>query len=171
MPGPPPEVVKPYPCLSFGAAELFKHFADQNVVVEFGSGGSTLWMSQFVWTVHSFETDAAWFQKMSGQTKSLQNVAIEYVDQDAIGNIRLPSFNVAFVDSFQPTRRPFLLAALRNAKPGCVIVADDSHFANVARTLEELDRSRYYVEELIGRKSHPIRGEVVQSHTAFIRVL
>lgn len=74
-----------YPWLSFGAIIALESIVNKNLnVLEFGSGGSTIFWAKTCKAVKSYETDIDWYIKVKEKTKNLKNTELIFGDQELI---------------------------------------------------------------------------------------
>lgn len=65
------------PWLTFGAVLALEHLVNKDFkVLEFGSGGSTIFWAKHCHSVKSFETNPKWFEKVSKRIKKYKNAEI-----------------------------------------------------------------------------------------------
>jgi hypothetical protein len=100
-----------------------------DIVIEHGSGGSTLWLAERVMHVHSIEDKLPWYQSMS--TRIPHNVTL-YLRQDGSMPDCLPLGDVVIVDG-EPvaSRAVWLTNIFQVIKPGGIVVLDNSNRPDV----------------------------------------
>jgi hypothetical protein len=91
------------PWLSFGAIMTLESIVDRNqVVLEYGSGGSTVFFANKCKYIKSYETDFDWYTKVKESLKDFTNVNLEFVteDQAVVKTLTDPvSYDIVLVDS------------------------------------------------------------------------
>ena len=76
-----------YPWLTFGAIIFLENIVKPSYkVLEFGSGGSTLFFSKRAKSVKSYETNENWYKNVYEKTKKLDNVELIYSDRKTMSN-------------------------------------------------------------------------------------
>lgn len=66
-----------YPWLTYGAIIALESIVNKEIrVLEFGSGGSTIFWAKNCKSVKSYETDPQWYKNVKQKTKNLKNVEI-----------------------------------------------------------------------------------------------
>src|SRR5438874_4881676 len=73
------------PWMPYRAARALNRIITREMrVLEFGSGGSTVWLARRAGSVHSIEHEIAWYEQMSDQLRKhrLTNVTYELRDPD-----------------------------------------------------------------------------------------
>lgn len=117
------------------AIEYFKSLLLPNMVVlEFGSGGSTLWFADHVQTVESFEHNVEWYKRVSGaMTKSdakkimLRRIP-NYCKHGEI-EFKYPVYDVIFIDGI--FRRRCFDASIERLIHGGVLAIDNANRAEI----------------------------------------
>ena len=159
------------PVLPEGAAVFLKFLCTEARVFEFGSGGSTLWLSGFIKDLLSIEDDPDWYAAVrAGLSKQGGSDAVWLVPEGemaaAIDNTG--EWDVVFVDCLiNKTRRECILRSLNHVKPGGWLVADDYNFPVVKRTIDGLPSSMWSTVIMRGKKAHPLSEKIVTTETAF----
>lgn len=110
-----------------------------DIVFEWGSGRSTLWLARRVKRITSLETDPAWFRTVQARAKSqnLQNIELKLCrnsesnpgDCDYVSAIAETGedFDLVIVDG--PTKRDLCaLAALAHLKPSGLLLVDNANW-------------------------------------------
>lgn len=110
-----------YPWLTFGAIIFLENVLKKDFsVLEFGSGGSTLFFSKKTKAVKSFETNPDWFEKVKQKTTKLKNVEIFYADRktmsNALKNTKDQSLDIILIDSDPRRSKRLDLANLSKPK-------------------------------------------------------
>ena len=151
----------PYPALDY----LQQHLSRDATVLEYGSGGSTLWLAKRAGTVTTVEHDATWHSMVEQelQRHSLHNCTILLRPPEPIGAIsgsdnRYPSarmegsfrayvqvaetfadgsLDVVLVDG--RSREACLQAAASKLKPGGILMLDDSYRGRYNAAMRQLD--------------------------------
>lgn len=152
-----------YPWLTYGAVIALERLVNKDMkVLEFGSGGSTIFWSKHCKSVISFETDPVWYKKVKKLTKD-SNVDLILGDQEQIleSVAKLPdnSFDMVLVDSAPSKNRRWLFAnaAAKKLKMGGYLIAD-----NYGRfSMNGFDYSKwdvYTFDELNGKFAYQGRG-------------
>jgi len=158
------------PVLPEGAAVFLKFLCTEARVFEFGGGGSTLWLSQFVTSLITIEDDADWVTALLAKLPGCAPVAIRYAPTSEMAAMidAEHDLDVVFVDCLiNKTRRECILRSLNHVKPGGWLVADDYHFPIVKRTIDGLPGSMWSTVIMRGRKMHPLTEKLVTTETAF----
>jgi len=118
------------PWISYTAIkEIRKHLNMNSIVLEFGSGMSTLWFSKYVKQIYSVEDNKAWFDKLSKiiNIKKIRNVTYRYlteIDYFTFMSDQEIKFDLILVDgSF---RDQCIKHAINNLKEGGILYLDNS---------------------------------------------
>lgn len=93
-----------YPWLTYGAIIFLESLINKSMkVLEFGSGGSTIFWAENCMSVKSFETNSEWFKKVENQAKKYDNVQIILANEketlDTISNEQDNYYDLVLVDS------------------------------------------------------------------------
>lgn len=93
-----------YPWLSFGAIVELEHLVNKKMrVLEFGSGGSTLFWANNCESIKSFETNSRWYRKVKEKTKKYKNVEVFLANEtqilDALKKEPNNYFDIILIDS------------------------------------------------------------------------
>lgn len=145
-----------YPWLSFGSIIALESIVNKDYkVLEFGSGGSTVFWAERCKNVKSFETDPGWFEKVVRRTKGYKNVEINLANEtgilDAIKKEPDNYYDVVLVDSYPKHARRLLLAneAVPKIKLNGWLVIDNylgfgmEHFKYPSEEIYTFDEFRY----------------------------
>ena len=162
----------PFPILTETATILMKALTRQKQVFEFGSGGSTLWMSKFVKRLVSIEDDPRWFKaiKKNVARNSDGRAEVRFVERvpDAIKGTQL--WDVVFVDCYsQHARRRSIILGAPYVKPGGWLIADDYNFPMTQKEVDKLRAAGWDVGIVTGVKMHPVKKTLVKTSTAFCK--
>lgn len=121
-----------YPWLSFGAIIALEAIVNQNQrVLEFGSGGSTLFWARNCQSVKAFETNPEWHQKVLKRLKKYQNAQVILADETAIleAITKEPDqhYDLVLVDSYPKEAKRILLAnaVIPKIKPKGWLIIDN----------------------------------------------
>ena len=128
--------MKPYPpglpCWAPGAADyLASMLAGTEIVFEWGSGASSMWLAPQVLRLHVVEHDSGWAHKVAEQCAEFGNVNVHlrpfsdplYVN--ALANLeRAPQPHVWLIDGYQ--RIKCLAYVLERAEFDDIIACDDA---------------------------------------------
>lgn len=118
-------------------------------VVEFGVGGSTLILSQCAKSLHSYDTDNTWIERVSGRLSKTHGLTCNPTLSlctdvpDAI-----PTCDVLFIDGYGPHRLPWLLKHFDKCKT--VICHDSLGDTGNGPTLYHIMADLFKRHELIG---------------------
>jgi len=124
-------------------------------VLEFGSGGSTLWLAERVARVVSHEHDPAWYRRVSEKlgAEGRRNVTLKLIESReayiAPEPAPAPGFDFVLVDGHW--RDGCARAAVRLVRPGGLVYFDNSdvpdpdHRSAVATLLGAADESRRFI--------------------------
>lgn len=161
--------IKPKPILTEAATILFRALATGKTVFEFGSGGSTLWLSGFVTKLHSIEDNQQWYNAVQ---EALINTEIPFILQlvatkDIHTTINSTSlWDIVFVDCLhQISRINSIRSGSQHVKLGGWLIADDYNFPKVKQGVDEL--KGWNTSIVSGIKIHPIKQIEVFTSTAF----
>jgi len=151
---------------------LFEEIIDKNsVVLEFGSGASTLWLAERTWLTVSIEHDEEWFKEVSrklcGGTPQMYLVKPEDYPQ-ASGKFPDEMFDVVFVDCYDKYRTPIIKSSLGKIKPGGWLVIDDTNWPMMRGVVNTIGR-KWEREDYNGIKHGRHDGKVTRSTTTFLR--
>ena len=121
-----------YPWLSFGAIIALEQIVNKNFkVLEFGSGGSTIFWAKNCQCVKSFESNQNWFNNVKEKTKGFNNVEIILVNEDQMlkAILKEPNnhYDLVLIDSDPHNTRRILLAnaVLTKIKKGGFLIVDN----------------------------------------------
>jgi len=170
----PKGTIVPLPLLTEAATILMKALTRQKKVFEFGSGGSTLWMSKFVKSLVSVEDDPTWHKRIAQELADNSDGRAEvrfYQTNKLPDAIRgTGPWDVVFVDCYsQNSRRRAILLGAPYVKPGGWLIADDYNFPMTKTEVDKLRKAGWDVGIVVGVKIHPIRNVLVKTSTAFCR--
>jgi predicted O-methyltransferase YrrM len=160
------------PLLSQEAIDRFEELIDKNsVVLEFGSGASTLWLAERVWLVCSIEHDEEWFNEVSltlcGGTPQMYLAKVEKFAAVA-SDFPDKMFDVVFVDCVSYQRVPCIKASFSKLKPGGWLIVDDASWPMLRPGLSIL--KRWVREDYNGTKYNPNTAKNVgPSITSFFK--
>ena len=156
------------PILPEGVAVFLKLLCTGASVFEFGGGGSTLWLSQFVTSLITIEDDADWVAALLAKLPGCAPVAIRHAPTAEMAAMidAEHDLDVVFVDCLI-SRKSCILRSLNHIKPGGWLVADDYNFPVVRRTIDGLPSSMWSTVIVRGKKVHPLSGKIVTTETAF----
>lgn len=74
-----------YPWLTFGAIIFLEGIINKSFkILEFGSGGSTIFWANNCEYVKSYETNKQWFEDVKNRAKNFRNVNLQLVDNQSI---------------------------------------------------------------------------------------
>lgn len=121
-----PEEIRPEPWLGTDAKRYFGSLLKPDMtVLEFGAGGSTLWMADKVKEIMSVENNAAWLDTI--KDKSLKNVTLYYWNEPEPPEFE-QLFDLVFIDGEPVERRAnWIMAVPHLVKMGGNIVLDNSN--------------------------------------------
>lgn len=164
----------PLPILTEAATILMKAITRQRDVFEFGSGGSTLWMSRFVKRLVSVEDDKDWYEavKLALEQKSDGRAEIRFYSEKRLPDSIKGSdkWDVVFVDCRpQDSRRRAIILGAPYVKPGGWLIADDYNFPKTRAEVDKLRVAGWDVGIVVGVKMHPVKKALVKTSTAFCR--
>ncbi len=168
----PKETITPLPILTEAATILMKAITRQKEVFEFGSGGSTLWMSKFVKKLVSIEDDSTWYkritQELADNSDGRAEVRFTQRVPDAIRGTG--PWDVVFVDCYaQHARRRSIILGAPYVKPGGWLIADDYNFPMTKAEVDKLRVAGWDVGIVTGVKMHPVKKTLVKTITAFCK--
>jgi len=166
--------IKARPELLELATVLFGVLAQDAEVWEYGSGGSTLWLSGIASKVISIEDDVDWHVPVTkalsdlGRTNTEVRLTTTKAQPDAITGAGL--FDIVFVDCLrQESRRRSVILGAKHVKPGCWLIVDDYNFPKPGAEVEKLRKRGWDVTVLSGKKIHPVRNKPVGTSIAFCK--
>jgi len=114
-----PIEIEPYPWLGDLAVDFFEHILRPDfVVIEHGSGGSTLWLAERVKKVISIEDNPVWIKAISDL--NIPNVEISEHDPKRI------KCDLLFIDGDRGGRIRWMNKAHEFVKPGGWVVLDNA---------------------------------------------
>lgn len=121
------------------------------LVLEYGSGWSTVWFAETGAEVVSFEHDFAWWLNVSRTLELLGNnsVLLHLLEprrfETATHYLPFNSFDVAYIDCYDRVRVECARAALTRVKVGGLLVLDDTHWDLWTPLLQTFDepKSKY----------------------------
>lgn len=121
-----------YPWLTFGAIVALEGIVNKKFkVMEFGSGGSTVFWARNCKNVKSFETNPEWFKSVKERVAEFKNV--EIILGDEVTNLkrleREPDshYDIVLIDSDPNTTQRITLAnaSIQKIKPGGSLIIDN----------------------------------------------
>lgn len=126
----------PYPAIAFVAERL----PSSARVFEWGSGCSTLWLSERVAAVVAVEHDPGWAAYVQAQARDRSNLTILHVPPgdsyvDAIAG--RGSFEVVVIDGLKALRYRCGRAAIHHLTPDGVVLWDNSDWPDFRRAYDE----------------------------------
>lgn len=139
-----PNDVKAEPWLSKRATELFESLLNHNMeVIEFGAGGSTLWLAERVKHVTSYENDSDWLAVLKG--KAPENVTLRFESLPREGE----QADLLFIDG-EPVelRGEWLRLAPSLLKPGGILVLDNCNRPEYEKELAEFAETAILIERV-----------------------
>jgi predicted O-methyltransferase YrrM len=170
MPGRPTGPLPRKPPLPKEATAKLETIAGGTEVLEYGSGGSTLFFSDIGAIVISIEHHEMWADQVRSQVKDNSFVEIKVVPRGEIGTtVPDGEFDVVFVDCAQEQRAPAIKLSKNSVRVGGWMVVDDYNFPEVRQAVCSLSDKAWDKTIVTGHKMHPIRKEMVQSQVAFCR--
>lgn len=124
------------PWITRGAIDQLVQVLDSDdVVLDLGTGGSTLFYANRCRQVLGLETESGWFHRVLERTSGLPNVVLrrtltrpQVSAEDQVQELiarTAGSFDVISIDTMSPLRRDVLLAALKGNWTGGVLVLDN----------------------------------------------
>jgi len=154
------------------AIDRFEEIINKNsVVLEFGSGASTLWLAERTWLTISIEHDEEWFNEVSlkpcGGTPQMYLVKPENYPKSA-DEFPDRMFDVVFVDCLDWYRIANIKASLPKLKPGGWLVVDDTNWPMLKPVVAVIGR-KWEREDYTGPKHGRQDGKVVVGTTTFLR--
>jgi len=129
-----------YPWLALGAILTLERLVQPTWrVLEFGSGGSTLFWGRRCASVQSYETDRGWAERVRVAVKALKHVVVTHcatvgVIAEQIASMPVRSVDLVLVDHADPerkaigrnpNRRPLAEAVLPTLKSGGWLIVDN----------------------------------------------
>lgn len=128
--------ITPRPWLNDKAVEYFEgQLSPDSRVLEFGAGGSTLWLSERVAYVETYDDDQDWMRIVKAQTGD--NVKV--LSHEAVNFASLKDFDIVFIDGEPVTERcEWLVHAPLVVKPGGMIILDNANRPEYAQEREGL---------------------------------
>lgn len=119
-----------YPWLSFGAIIALESIVNKDYkVLEFGSGGSTVFWAEKCKSVKSFETDPEWFKKVNKRTKEFKNVEIMLITEifEVIKKEPDNYYDIVLIDSYPKDAQRLLLTnkSISKIKPNGWLIIDN----------------------------------------------
>ena len=121
-----PENIKPVPWIGTEAKRYFAELLKPHMIVlEFGAGGSTLWMADKVKEIISIENNAGWLDAV--HDRSLKNVTLYYWTEPHPPEFE-QLFDLVFIDG-EPIewRANWIKELPRLVKPGGFVVLDNAN--------------------------------------------
>lgn len=128
-----------WPWLTPDAIHFLEHWLDpSDIVFEWGSGRSTLWLARRVRAVTSVETEARWYRrvKLQAERENLQNLKLRYYseseDPDAHDDYANAvattgeSFDLILIDGLRRSR--CALAAIPRLEAGGLLLLDNANW-------------------------------------------
>ena len=173
-----PKLTKPLeppykPLLCQEAIDRFEEIINKNsVVLEFGSGASTLWLAERVGVLISIEHDEEWHNEVIKKLAHSDHVVVHLVKPEHYtgvpANYPDASFDFVFVDCFDHYRIPCLKSSLPKLKPGGWLVVDDTNWPMLKSVVSVLGR-KWEREDYSGLKYGRQDGVVKVGATTFLR--
>jgi len=140
-----------YPWITPGAiCELSQFIQPHYDVLEFGSGGSTLFFARRCRSVTSFETLSPWYEKMKTvlSEKKIGNAKLVYATniEDMLKNLGSSRFDVVLIDCVETSRVDLAMKSPSLAKPGGVVIVDN-YRAEFCKGIDEFFRMKCTVQK------------------------
>lgn len=149
------------PWIPFIVIKYFKKIISKDwVMVEFGSGMSTLWYASKVKFIYSIEHDQGWYRRISGEIerRNLKNVKYELRPLDKYSQLDdLPDQSLDFVVVDGWARSDCLLASLDKLKKGGYLYLDNS---DKDMTIEHGDMRK--CEEILREQVSARNGQLLE---------
>jgi len=120
------------PFLVKGAVDFLETVVNkESVVLEIGSGSSTIWFAERAGRVISFESDKVWFQLVWDEltAKELNNTVV-YLGDDMTVLDPNDRFDICLIDGESGSRVAFTKKTLPLMKPGGYFVFDNTQHEN-----------------------------------------
>ncbi|MBK4728710.1 class I SAM-dependent methyltransferase [Oxynema sp. CENA135] len=146
------------PQIPYTAAKTIQKYLHKNsIVLEFGSGRSTIWLAKQCATIYSVDDNEYWFNRVQEKLKllSLNNVVYEFRPR-ILDYVNFPSdynlsFDLIFIDG--TWRQKCLENSINQLNPGGIIYIDDTdkHIADIKQT-----------EKLVRNIIHKKGGELIE---------
>jgi predicted O-methyltransferase YrrM len=146
-----PETVKPIPWIGVEAKRVFGYYLKpETCVLEFGAGGSTLWMQDKVKQIISIENDKAWHKALK---KKINKDVVTLVLWDKPEPPEYKQlFDLVFIDGEPIERRGNWIKALsRLVKPNGIVVLDNANREEFSVEHQWLTRKANLLNRLKGR--------------------
>ena len=143
------------------------------MVLEFGSGASTLWLAERTWLTISIEHDEEWFNEVSLKpcrgTPQLFLVKPENYPKSP-GEFPDKMFDVVFVDCFDKYRVACIKNSIPKLKPGGWMVIDDAGWGMLQSVFNKMGvLARWEREDYSGPKLGRQDGKVAKGMTSFFK--
>ncbi len=134
------------PWIPFNAIKWLNSYLMPNMVVfEYGSGGSTLFLSKRTKEVTSVEHDKKWFNNIKNKIERANCVSIKYSLIEDPGDYSksinvFPDhyFNLVFIDGIN--RNPCIRTSINKIKPGGYLMLDNSELKKYSKGRKLLEK-------------------------------
>ena len=151
-----------FPLIPYAAAqEIEKVLNSHSVVLEFGSGRSTIWLAKRCETLYSVDDNEYWFNLIRDKlsSPSLNNVIYE-LHLDTLDYVKFPNnsqllFDLILIDG--TCRYKCLENSINQLRPGGYVYIDDTD-----KHLDDLKNSEKFIKELVA-----IKGGEIKEYTDF----
>jgi len=141
--------IQPIPWLSEPAVDFFERLLKPtDEVLEYGAGGSTLWLADRVQHVLSIEYDPDWYAAVREKVPDRVKLLLWFTPGILPKPVEVGRFDVIFIDGPLPDRPLYMYHAVKNliSKNGGWIVLDNcNHKEFDEQRLRIQHASKYYV--------------------------
>lgn len=160
------------PLLSREAIEHLETLIDRNsVVLEYGSGASTLWLATRTFLTVSIEHDEEWYNEVTTRHEALNATVYLVTNPTAYAMMadEFPDrmFDVVFIDGWDLTRSRCIKASIPKLKPGGWMVVDDAQWPILETGVGKL--CCWEREDYTGPRCGRSDGKVGHSMTSFFQ--
>lgn len=157
-----PKEITPHLWLSPGAAEFINQIVHPNWnVLEYGSGGSTLWFAKHCDWVMSVETDFGWYDRLMSMTAEYQNMSVIFANKSLAHVLPIlisGSFDFLMIDG-EPLehRHEWAMRARFTVRPGGWVCFDNCNREEFKEAREHLRSIASEVKTFDGNTTSPVK--------------
>lgn len=163
------------PLLCQDAIDRFEELIDKNsVVLEYGSGASTLWLVQRTFLTVSVEHDPEWYDEVTTRREAANATVYLVTDLSKYAAMadEFPDrmFDIVFVDCLDKLRVACIKAAIPKVARGGWLVIDDTSWPMLKGVLGKMGvLTLWEREDYVGAKYGRSDGKVVRGMTSFFQ--
>lgn len=160
----------PIPWMNYSFIDFLEPRINSSMkVFEYGSGYSTLYLSDKVHSITSIEFDKSWFEKMKGNLNEKDNCEVIYRPDPENYNVAIKEFNENYFDVIivdGRDRKECVKHIIPYLSDGGVVILDDSWKSKFDEVFELFKKNGFKELSFTGLKAG---GLIVEQTTVFYR--